>query len=181
MKHHGNVKFLQQSKNNKNWKSEYLGSLHSKLEAKVCIYDRNEKELDYGTGLEHKFDLRYEIRLYPKLNEFNFLKRVDHGWIENKLSKFIFIPDIEQLPISKWDKRRLYKIQQDYDYLKTLKTAKQKELKKVVKENRVRFEDIYLLTKRLFSFLNFEELKFDREFGFFEQMNFNDELYKKTY
>lgn len=43
MKHHGNVKFLQQSKNDKDWQSEYVGSLNSKTEAKACCYDRNEK------------------------------------------------------------------------------------------------------------------------------------------
>src|SRR5690606_6725480 len=47
MKHHGNVKFLQQSNNDKDWKSEYVGSLKSKTEAKACCYDRNEKEADY--------------------------------------------------------------------------------------------------------------------------------------
>lgn len=75
MKHHGNVKFLQQSKNDKDWQSEYVGSLNSKIEAKACCYDRNEKEADLSTGIEHDYPLRFEIRLYP--------------------SKFIFIPDIE--------------------------------------------------------------------------------------
>lgn len=176
MKHHGNVKFLQQSKNNKDWKSEYVGSLNSKTEAKACCYDRNEKEADLSTGIEHDYPLRFEIRLYPKLNEYNFLKRIDHGWIEKKLSKFIFIPDIEQLPLNKWDKRRLYKIQQDYDYLKTLKLVKQKELKKCAKEHRVPFEDIYASNKeKLYSFLELEELVVTSS-GVYEQINFDDQL-----
>jgi hypothetical protein len=176
MKHHGNVKFLQQSKNDKDWQSEYVGSLNSKTEAKACCYDRNEKEADLSTGIEHDYPLRFEIRLYPKLNEYNFLKRIDHGWIEKKLSKFIFIPDIEQLPLNKWDKRRLYKIQQDYDYLKTMKLVKQKELKKCAKEHRVPFEDIYASNKeKLYSFLELEELVVTSS-GVYEQVNFDDQL-----
>lgn len=176
MKHHGNVKFLQQSKNDKDWQSEYVGSLNSKTETKACCYDRNEKEADLSTGIEHDYPLRFEIRLYPKLNQYNFLKRIDHGWIENKLSKFIFIPDIEQLPLNKWDKRRLYKVQQDYDYLKTLKPVKQKELKKCVTEHRVPFEDIYASNKeKLYSFLELEELVVTSS-GLYEQINFDDQL-----
>lgn len=176
LKHHGNVKFLQQSKNDKDWKSEYVGSLNSKTEAKACCYDRNEKEADLSTGIEHNYPLRFEIRLYPKLNEFNFLKRIDHGQIENKISKFIFVPDIEQLPLNKWDKRKLYKIQQDYDYLKTIKPVKQRELKKAVKDLRIPFEDIYASNKvELYSFLDLEELIITSS-CIYEQMNFDEQL-----
>jgi hypothetical protein len=158
MKHHGNVKFFQQNYNDKDWKSEYIGSLSSKTEAKACCYDRNEKETDRGTGIVHDNPLRFEIRLYPKLNDYNSITNIDHGWIENKLSKFIFIPDIEQLPFNKWDKRKCYKIQENYNYLKTLKETKQKELKEKVKKHRVNFEEFYTNNKeKLFSFLTLEE------------------------
>jgi hypothetical protein len=174
MKHHGNVKFLQQNNNDKDWKSEYIGSLSSKTEAKACCYDRNEKEIDRGTGIVHDCPLRFEIRLYPKLNEYNSIRNIDHGWIESKLSKFIFIPDIEQLPFNKWDKRRLYKIQENYVFLKTLKETKQRELKKRILKHRVQFEDIYINNKKnLFSFLIFEKLVIENDFDISEQIVFN--------
>lgn len=176
MKHHGNVKFLQQSKNDKDWKSEYVGSLNPKTEAKACCYDRNEKESDMGTGIVHDHPLRFEVRLYPKLNEYNTLTRIDHGWIEKKLEKFIFVPDIELLPINKWDKRRLYKIQEDYDYLKQLPSPKQKKLKRVAKEHRVAFEDIYSINKeQLFSFLKLEPLS-NESYGVSVQLDCNSLL-----
>lgn len=173
MKHHGNVKFLQQNNNDKDWKSEYIGSLSSKTEAKACCYDRNEKEIDRGTGIVHDYPLRFEIRFYPKLNEYNSITNIDHGWIENKLSKFIFIPDIDQLPFNKWDKRKLYKIQENYEFLKTLKETKQRELKKRVLKHRVQFEGIYIHNKKnLFSFLSFEELIIEKNFDISEQLVF---------
>lgn len=171
MKSHGNVKILQQNQNDKDWKAEYVGSLNSRIEAKACCYDRNEKENDLKTGIEHDFPLRFEVRLYPRLNEYNFLTKIDHGWIETKLRKFIFIPDIETLPLNKWDKRKLYKVQEDYDYWKVIKPLKQKEIKRIVKAHRVPFEELYSSCKEtLFSFLEMPLIRLDTPTQYNEQL-----------
>lgn len=180
LKHHGNVKFLQQGKGPNNWNSEYLGTTNSKTEAKACCYDRNKKEADYGDpSVQHDHPLRFEVRLYPKLNEFNFLKRIDHGWIETKLSKFIFVPDIEQLPLNKWDKRKLYKIQEDYDYLKSIKPlVKQKEIKQAIRDNRVPFEEIYASNKEtFFSFLKMQPIQVGENVQYTEQLSLDEDLW----
>ncbi|RDI40906.1 hypothetical protein [Falsibacillus pallidus] len=175
MKHHGNVKLLQISKNDKDWNSEYVGTLKTRTESKACCYDRNKKEEDYGSGVEHEYPLRFEIRLFPKLNEFNYLNQIDHGWIENKLSKFIFITDIENLPLNKWDKRKLYKVQADYDYFKGIEPSKQKALKKVINSLRVPFEDIYSSRKdTLFLFLDLPPIHMNSQNQYYEQLTLND-------
>ena len=172
MKSHGNVKILQQSKHEKDWESDYVGTFKSRNEAKACCYDRNKKE-----GIDQEYPLRFEVRLFPKLNEYNFLKRIDHGWIEKKLSKFIFLADIEQLPLNRWDKNRLYKIQADYDYLKEIKAPKQKEIKHVATEHRVPFEDIYANNKnKLFSFLELYPLYKAESLQVFEQLTLEEVL-----
>lgn len=171
LKSHGNVKILQKGNHDKDWKSDYIGSLKSKVEAKACCYDRNEREVDNQTGIEHDYPLRFEIRLYPKLNEYNSLNKIDYGWIQNKLSKFIFIPDIEQLPLNKWDKRKLYKVQEDYNYWKEIKPPKQKTIKKIVLQHRVPFEDLFILNNtKLFSFLKASEIQLDQKSQFTEQL-----------
>jgi hypothetical protein len=175
MKHHGNVSFLQLNQNDKEWNTEYLGTLNSRTEVKACCYDRNEKEVDRGTGIEHEYPLRFEVRLFPKLNEFNNLNRIDHGWIENKLSKYIFIPDIEALPLNKWDKRKLFKVQENYNYWREIQPQKQKEIKRVVNSLRVPFDDIYCSHKEtLFSFLDIPLFQLDIPNQFTEQLTFQE-------
>jgi hypothetical protein len=156
IKHHGNIAF---DNSNKDWNTDYMHALKSKTETKVACYDRNEKERSNNTEVIHTHPTRFEVRLFHKLNKFNSIHNIDHGWIENKLSKYIFIPDIESLPLNRWRKRDLYKIQSDYDYLKTLDKSKQKEIKQTCKANRVPLEQIYLHNKdNLFSFLYIEPL-----------------------
>lgn len=152
LKHHGNVQF---DKNEK-WSCTYLGKLkNNQSESKVAFYDRNRKEQEHNTGIVHDYHSRFEVRLYPKLNdEAVYLQSPNHDWIKKHLSKYIFIENIDDLPLkNKWEKNRLYKIQKDYSYHKKLKPKEWKYLKQICKENRVPLEMIYEQQKYdLFSF-----------------------------
>lgn len=151
MKHHGNVQF----DNNDKWNTTYLGKLKSRSPSKVAHYDRNIKERERETNIEHEYNNRFEVRIFPKSNEKTMkLHNLSDNFIIKHLSKYIFIPDVESLPLSRWDKKRLYKIHQDYTYLKTLDKSKQKDLKSVVKAHRMPLEQFYINNKgELFSFL----------------------------
>jgi hypothetical protein len=158
LKHHGNLKLNEH--NSEDWMTNYLHNIKSKTEVKVANYDRNEKELEYDNEFEHEYPNRFEVRLFPKLNEFNFIHNPDHGWIQNKLEKYIYLLNIDNLQTNKWNIRKLDKLRQDYNYWNELDTRKQQELKELGKNNRVPFENIYTENKiRLFSFLDIESLR----------------------
>ncbi|KMY50185.1 hypothetical protein AC625_12295 [Peribacillus loiseleuriae] len=68
-------------------------------------------------------------------------------FILKHLKKYIIIPNIDDLPISKPDKKKLSKIKDDYNFIKTLPPSKQKELKTITKAHRLPLESIYLANK----------------------------------
>jgi hypothetical protein len=98
---------------------------------------------------------RFEVRLYPKLNdEAIYLQSPNHDWIMEHLAKYIFVENIDDLPLQNgWQKNRLHKIQKNYSYHKKLEPKEWKYLKQICKENRVPIEAIYDKQKYdLFSF-----------------------------
>lgn len=157
MKHHGNVQFDTDDK----WETIYLGKLKGRSPSKVAHYDRNIKESERETGIEHEYFNRYEVRMFPASNDDTMkLHSIKDDFILKHLQKYIIIPNIDDLPLNKWDKNRLYKIKDDntYTYFKTLDKKKQKELKEVTKAHRVPLEQIYLDNKHnLFKFTESHE------------------------
>lgn len=154
LKHHGNVQFDSSEK----WNTDYVGKLTTRSPSKVAHYDRNTKEIEKETYIEHDYFNRFEVRLFPACNNEKMkLHNLQDDFIIEHLSKYIFIPDIEKLPLNNWDKRKLYKIKDDYTYMKKIEKTKQKELKTIMKAHRVPLEQFYLMNKgELFSFLNKE-------------------------
>jgi hypothetical protein len=119
LKHHGNVKF----DTNEKWNCEYLGSIkNNQSVSKVAWYDRNEKEQEQQTGIIHDYPNRFEVRLYPKMNDEIYLLSPNHDWIMEHLAKYIFVENIDDLPLQNgWQKHRLFKIKKEYSYHKKLK------------------------------------------------------------
>lgn len=157
MKHHGNVQFDTDDK----WETIYLGKLKGRSPSKVAHYNRNDKEAERETGIEHEYFNRYEVRLFPASNDETMkLNSIKNDFILQHLQKYIIIPNIDDLPLNKWDKNRLYKIKDDntYTYFKTLDKKKQQELKGVTKAHRVPLERLYLENKHsLFKFAESHE------------------------
>lgn len=151
-KHHASVKLGLDDK----WQTEYMTKLQTRSTSMIASYERNVKEKDYNTNVTHLYDNRYEVRLYPRCNDETMkLHTFQDDFIVKHLSKYIIVENIDELPISKWDKNRLYKIKEDYSYLKTLPTKKQRELRSICKAHRLPLEQIYLESKpNLFKFLN---------------------------
>lgn len=150
--HNGNIKFDTKDE----WDGEYLGKLKTRSLSKVASYDRNVKERKHNTNVHHIIDNRYEVRLFPKCtNDSMRIKNMSDDFIIKHLSKYIIIPNIDDLNTGKWNKNYLYKIKQDYSYLKTLPIKKQQELRAICKQHRLPLEQIYLDNKaNLFQFLN---------------------------
>ncbi|MED4256717.1 hypothetical protein P4689_29605 [Priestia megaterium] len=145
MKHHGNVQF---DESNDKWKTTYLGKLKSRSPSKVAHYDRNIKETERGTNIEHEYNNRFEVRLFPKCNDNKMkLHNLYDDFILQHLSKYIFILGTEALPLNRWDKKRLYKTNDDYTYFKALDKFRQKELKLVMKAHRIPLEQFYVQNK----------------------------------
>lgn len=160
MKHHGNVQFHTDDK----WNTEYLGKLKTRSHSKVAHYNRNDKEIERETGIEHELFNRFEVRLFPASNDETMkLHNMKDDFILKHLKKYIIIPNIDDLPTSKWNKNRLYKIKADntYTYFKSLDEKIQQELKEVTKAHRVPLEQIYLENKHnLFKFAEANENDF---------------------
>lgn len=158
MKHHGNVQF---EPSNDKWNTEYLGKLKTRTHSKVANYNRNDKEAERETGIEHEFFNRFEVRLFPTSNDETMkIHNMQDDFILKHLKKYIIIPNIDDLPTSKWNKNRLYKIKADntYTYFKSLDPKIQHELKEVAKAHRVPLEQIYLQNKHnLFKFAELHE------------------------
>lgn len=150
LKHHGNVQFDTSDK----WNTEYLGKLKTRSPSKVAHYDRNIKEMDKETDEWHDYYNRFEVRLFPASNDETMkLHNMQDDFILEHLSKYIFIPNIGELPLNKWDKRKIYKIKDDYTYMQQIEKNKLKELKAVIKAHRVPLERLYLDNKQnLFRF-----------------------------
>lgn len=151
MKHHGNVQF---DYRDDTWDTEYLGKLESKSPSKLAFYDRNDKELDLGSTTKYEYKNRFEVRMFPASNDETMkLHNMQDDFLLKHLEKYIIIPNIDALPTSKPNKKKLYRIQADYDELKTFDKKKQKELKAVTKSHRLPLEQIYLANKdKLFNF-----------------------------
>jgi hypothetical protein len=81
------------------------------------------------------------------------LHNIQDEFILKHLSKYIFVPNIDDLPLNKWEKRKLHKIKADYTYFNKLDKKEQKYIKAVIKANRVPLEQFYLDNKHnLFRF-----------------------------
>ncbi len=150
VKHHGNVQFEYKDE----WDTEYLGKFKSKSASKLAFYDRNDKELDLGSTTKHEYNNRFEVRIFPASNDETMkFHAMQDDFILKHLTKYIIIPDIDALPTSKPNKKKLDRIKADYDHLKMFDKKKQKELKDLTKAHRIPLEQIYLASKdKLFQF-----------------------------
>lgn len=143
-KHRANI----QTETKDEWDTEYTTKLKTRAVSRVASYDRNIKEHKNNTNIVHDYHNRYEIRLYPASNDTSMkLHSMSDDFIIKHLSKYIIIPNIDALPTRKWNKNYLFRIKDDYNYIKTLPAKKQKELKGVAKHDRVPLESLYLQNK----------------------------------
>lgn len=155
-KHHGNIKHSQIIDANGH-STLYFGAFNPSNKSNRAIsYDRNEKEVSRNmeNGGKHLFSNRYEVRLAFKIGE-QPLNSINHELIQAKLSRYIFIKNIDDMEADGYTKRKFCKIREVYDRLDYQYKADKTKLKSIAKANREPLEQYYSEKKdSLFSFLN---------------------------
>lgn len=152
-KHHGNLKDA--SYENETY---YVGNHKSQKKSHTLVnYDRNIKEIKRGTGIHHEYSNRLETRFKFKMADMK-LSNMNHNLIHNKLKKYLFLSDIDQLNTIGYRKNRIRKMQHNYKQLDTYDKKEAATIRKLIKTQREPLEEIYKSNiTNLFDFMNYKE------------------------
>lgn len=140
--------------------TDYIGNpKNPKKKLSLASYDRNEKEKARGNNITHDYPIRLETRFYFPLKDNQTIHKLDHTYILQRLQqRVLFIRDLSALDINKWTFNRLKELQEENKTIKKYKKNVQKQLKKLIKDNRTEIEMIYLYEKdRLFEAFTYRE------------------------
>lgn len=140
--------------------TDYIGNpKNPKKKLSLASYDRNEKEKARCNNITHEYPTRLETRFFFKLKENQTIHTLNQIYILQQLQKkVLFIHDLSALSINKWTFNRLKDLQEENENIKKYKKNVQKQLRKLIKDNRTQVEMIYLYQKeRLFEAFTYRE------------------------
>lgn len=149
IQHHGNIK----NYNRKEWETTlYIGDIRKRWNSISIHYDRNEKERSLKSNKTYEKFNRFELRIRPTLSDRGkfFLEDLVKGNVEKilkQMARYSFIPSILQVKSTVKDRNIIKKVSENYSYLKELKPKDARRIRKIIKENKMPL-DVLFLTNR---------------------------------
>jgi len=123
--------------------------------AGALVYDKKKQAKDkLNIQLPYSNLTRFELRLKPKLNDLNiFNSSMNFSWLQPLFDKFLFIPNIGNVPLSKEQKKYVDAYNKDKKWNSHIPRRQKDKLLKLLKSNCINLYTLFDSNKTtLFAF-----------------------------